>query len=221
MKTYITTLMKTLTLASCLILGINQQANAQCNPERRAHLIVDWQMNAPLNTDFADKISGWGMNFEGLYDITPRLSAGAFVSHQSPIRRPADTATFANRKPYDRPATVGLPVAFRSCRQLRTLHTLTSVPLCRRQAGSHVCPQHYLLRHTRPLRQGMGLLCLARSRPENLSYEAEELGIPPGRLLQLCHQPYGHTDRRHRRSEQRRIPPRYHLLTIRPTVLNQ
>ena len=80
MKTYITTLMKTLTLASCLILGINQQANAQCNPERRAHLIVDWQMNAPLNTDFADKISGWGMNFEGLYDITPRLSAGAFVS---------------------------------------------------------------------------------------------------------------------------------------------
>lgn len=80
MKTYIKTLMKTLTLASCLILGINQQANAQCNPERRAHLIVDWQMNAPLNTDFADKISGWGMNFEGLYDITPRLSAGAFVS---------------------------------------------------------------------------------------------------------------------------------------------
>ena len=80
MKTYITILMKTLTLASCLILGINQQANAQCNPERRAHLIVDWQMNAPLNTDFADKISGWGMNFEGLYDITPRLSAGAFVS---------------------------------------------------------------------------------------------------------------------------------------------
>ena len=80
MKTYIKTLMKTLTVASCLILGINQQANAQCNPERRAHLIVDWQMNAPLNTDFADKISGWGMNFEGLYDITPRLSAGAFVS---------------------------------------------------------------------------------------------------------------------------------------------
>lgn len=27
-------------------------------------------MNAPLATDFTDKISGWGMNFEGVYDVT-------------------------------------------------------------------------------------------------------------------------------------------------------
>ena len=26
----------------------------------RLHFNVDWQMNAPLNTNFADKISGWG-----------------------------------------------------------------------------------------------------------------------------------------------------------------
>ena len=90
MKTYITTLMKTLTLASCLILGINQQANAQCNPERRAHLIVDWQMNAPLNTDFADKISGWGMNFEvrrvPSYRFTPitNTSAGRHCNFRQP-----------------------------------------------------------------------------------------------------------------------------------------
>ena len=31
-------------------------------------------MNAPVSADFADKISGWGMNFEGLYELTPRWS---------------------------------------------------------------------------------------------------------------------------------------------------
>ena len=46
----------------------------------KAHLIVDWQMNAPLSPGFADKISGWGMNIEGLYDITSRWSAGAFIN---------------------------------------------------------------------------------------------------------------------------------------------
>lgn len=46
----------------------------------KAHLIVDWQMNAPVSTGFADKISGWGMNLEGLYDITPRWSMGAFIN---------------------------------------------------------------------------------------------------------------------------------------------
>ena len=29
------------------------------------HFNVDWQMNMPLNSNFADKFSGWGMNFEG------------------------------------------------------------------------------------------------------------------------------------------------------------
>lgn len=37
-------------------------------------------MNAPLSTGFADKISGWGMNLEGAYDVTSNFSAGAFVS---------------------------------------------------------------------------------------------------------------------------------------------
>ncbi len=35
------------------------------------HFNVDWQMNVPLNSNFADKFSGWGMNFEGKYDLTP------------------------------------------------------------------------------------------------------------------------------------------------------
>ena len=31
---------------------------------------IDWQFNFPLGIDFADKASGWGMNFEGGYFIT-------------------------------------------------------------------------------------------------------------------------------------------------------
>ena len=41
---------------------------------------VDWQMNMPLNSNFADKFSGWGMNFEGKYDLTPYWSIGAFLN---------------------------------------------------------------------------------------------------------------------------------------------
>lgn len=84
MKTSIHTLIKTVTVAGCMLLGIALQAQARPHhPERKFHLTIDWQMNAPLNTDFADKLSGWGMNFEGMYDITPRLSTGAFVSYHT------------------------------------------------------------------------------------------------------------------------------------------
>lgn len=44
------------------------------------HFNVDWQMNVPLNSNFADKFSGWGMNFEGKYDLTPYWSIGAFLN---------------------------------------------------------------------------------------------------------------------------------------------
>ena len=37
-------------------------------------------MNVPLNSNFADKFSGWGMNFEGKYDLTPYWSIGAFLN---------------------------------------------------------------------------------------------------------------------------------------------
>ena len=45
----------------------------------RLHFNVYWQMNAPLNTNFADKISGWGMNLEVGYFLTPHWSLGAFL----------------------------------------------------------------------------------------------------------------------------------------------
>lgn len=55
-------------------------ATAQNKVTDNLHLTIDWQLNAPLNTDFADKISGWGMNFEGTYDITSHWTVGGFIN---------------------------------------------------------------------------------------------------------------------------------------------
>ena len=81
MKTiYNQNILKTLVLAACMLLALLPQAQAQYASQRKVHFAVDWQMNAPLATDFTDKISVWGMNFEGVYDVTSHFSAGAFLS---------------------------------------------------------------------------------------------------------------------------------------------
>ena len=41
---------------------------------------LEWQMNAPIGTDFANQISGWGMNLDAGYEITPEWTAGVFAS---------------------------------------------------------------------------------------------------------------------------------------------
>ena len=75
-KKYIATLL----LAGCMSLCFTSQAQAQYVSQRKVHLTIDRQMNAPFSTGFADKISGWGMNFEGMYNLTNNISAGAFIS---------------------------------------------------------------------------------------------------------------------------------------------
>lgn len=70
---------KKVSLAFCAMIIFAAQSYAQWDI-RKAHLVVDWQMNAPISTDFADKISGWGMNFEGLYDVTSRWAMGVFIN---------------------------------------------------------------------------------------------------------------------------------------------
>ena len=62
--------------------------NVQSNQDvqtvlRNIDLTVSWQVNAPINTGFADRISGWGMNVELTYNITPRWELGAFASFHS------------------------------------------------------------------------------------------------------------------------------------------
>ena len=41
---------------------------------------IDWQFNIPLGNDFANDVSGWGMNFEGGYSVTPQIALGAFLN---------------------------------------------------------------------------------------------------------------------------------------------
>ncbi|MEG1684910.1 MAG: outer membrane beta-barrel protein [Bacteroides sp.] len=54
---------------------------AQISPN--SYYNVDWQFNIPLNNSFADKASGWGMNFEGGYYVIPRMSVGAFLNYHT------------------------------------------------------------------------------------------------------------------------------------------
>ena len=44
---------------------------------------IDWQFNFPISNDFADKASGWGMNFEGGYYLTENIAVGAFLTYHS------------------------------------------------------------------------------------------------------------------------------------------
>ncbi|MCS3158238.1 porin family protein [Phocaeicola dorei] len=77
------------------------------------HFNVDWQMNMPLNSNFADKFSGWGMNFEGKYDLTPYWSIGAFLNFHT-NHRYVDRQTIPphpNGFIDNRPATIGVPTS--------------------------------------------------------------------------------------------------------------
>jgi hypothetical protein len=44
---------------------------------------IDWQFNFPISNSFADKASGWGMNFEGGYYLTESLAIGGFLTYHS------------------------------------------------------------------------------------------------------------------------------------------
>ncbi|MBP6065072.1 OmpW family outer membrane protein [Bacteroides sp.] len=44
---------------------------------------IDWQFNVPLSNGFANDASGWGMNLEGGYFVTPTIGLGLFVAYHS------------------------------------------------------------------------------------------------------------------------------------------
>ncbi len=48
-----------------------------------AYYNIDWQFNIPLGNNFSNHASGWGMNFEMGYYITPELALGAFLSYHT------------------------------------------------------------------------------------------------------------------------------------------
>lgn len=69
-------------LALCaVLLAAVRPASAQLFPN--SYINVDWQVNIPLGNDLANKASGWGMNFEGGYFVTPEITVGPFISFQT------------------------------------------------------------------------------------------------------------------------------------------
>lgn len=47
------------------------------------YLNIDWQYNVPLGISFADKSSGWGMNFETGYYFPCNIGLGVFFAYHT------------------------------------------------------------------------------------------------------------------------------------------
>lgn len=78
-----------------LLLVVARPASAQLFPN--SYMNIDWQGNMPISSSFADTNSGWGMNFEGGYFITPAISVGAFISYQTNLKSiPRQTLDLGN-----------------------------------------------------------------------------------------------------------------------------
>lgn len=73
---------KRIAMVALMCLGVAVKGFSQYDVSKTT-LKVDWQMNAPFSTDFADKLSGWGMNFELGYELTPRWEVGLFASYHT------------------------------------------------------------------------------------------------------------------------------------------
>ena len=80
MKTRKNIYFKVVALAAIAI-AFAMPAKAQLSDNGYAN--IDWQFNVPLSNNFADKASGWGMNFEGGYYVLPDLSIGAFINYHT------------------------------------------------------------------------------------------------------------------------------------------
>lgn len=75
MKNKISILATVLVLASALY---TNTATAQLY--KPMYFNIDWQFNAMVGNDFVDTPTGWGMNFEGGYYVTPKLAIGLYAS---------------------------------------------------------------------------------------------------------------------------------------------
>ena len=83
------------TIALCAVTAFAAlPGKAQIFPN--TYINVDWQVGVPLGGSFADKASGWGMNFEGGYFVTPAVTVGPFISYQTNLEKiPRQTITYS------------------------------------------------------------------------------------------------------------------------------
>lgn len=63
-----------------LIMAFTLPAKSQVSLD--AYYNVDWQLNIPVNK-FADKTSGWGMNLDAGWYLTPDIAIGAFLNYHT------------------------------------------------------------------------------------------------------------------------------------------
>jgi hypothetical protein len=69
-----------LAIATALLVGITLPAKSQISLD--SYYNVDWQFNIPSN-NYVDKASGWGMNFDAGWYITPDIAIGTFMSYHT------------------------------------------------------------------------------------------------------------------------------------------
>ena len=62
----------------CAFSNIPLKGQAQVSLD--SYFNVDWQFKIPLDNNFSNDASGWGMNFEGGYYVTTNIAVGGFVS---------------------------------------------------------------------------------------------------------------------------------------------
>lgn len=65
-------------IAFAVILLVPCKGKAQISLD--AYYNIDWQFNIPISNNFSNVASGWGMNFEGGYYVTPEIAVGGFLS---------------------------------------------------------------------------------------------------------------------------------------------
>lgn len=70
-----------------------------------------WQFNFPVDNKYADTGSGWGVNLEGTYDLTPQIEAGLFLSWHT-------NNTYVSRRTYTEGTTSITSDQYRSLFQL-------------------------------------------------------------------------------------------------------
>ena len=67
-------------MATALVVGLSLPAHSQVSVD--AYYNIDWQFNIPSNK-YVDKASGWGMNFDAGWYITPDIAIGAFMNYHT------------------------------------------------------------------------------------------------------------------------------------------
>ncbi|MCH5329058.1 MAG: porin family protein [Coprobacter sp.] len=65
------------------LFGLVLSPQVQGQNGRNGFFHIDWQFNVPLGNDFAGVASGWGMNFEGGYYLTPNWGVGLFLDYHT------------------------------------------------------------------------------------------------------------------------------------------